>query len=623
MKTKPWQLRPYQQEAVDATVAHFKQSNEAAVIVLPTGAGKSLVIAELARIARQKILVLAHVKELVEQNAAKYKAIGAPASIFSAGLNEKQTEEQIVFGSVQSVARNLAKFAQNFSLLIIDECHRLAQDESSQYQQVIDTLKISNPELKVLGLTATPYRLDSGWIYQQHLGEDLWRSDAATPFRFCIYELPLRYMINKGYLTPVELLDAPVALYDFEQLRPKTSGLFSSSELNQVVSKSKRATARIIEQVVAITEKRHGVMIFSATVEHAKEVLSYLPSDRSAIVLGDMKVKARDSVIRAFKQQQIKYLVNVSVLTTGFDAPHVDTIVLLRPTESVSLYQQIIGRGLRLSPNKENCLVLDYAGNDHRLFSPEIGQAKPDSDSDIVQVNCPACGFNNHFWGKLDEQGNLLEHYGRRCQSLIDYQTTAVENQLNTGNPPPRPEKDQSLVKPQLKKRCEFRFRFKECPSCGQENDIAARKCSHCDLLLVDPDEKLKQALALRDHIVLRCAGFSMEETERNGKKRLEITYHDEDGTSLKEMYYFETSKQRYACWHYFLKTHRMLQEQFPKDQIDQLSSSHIIQQGTQLRTPDFVIARQEKNRKTKQIRTVIIDKLFDYEGRYRRANEL
>ena len=606
MSKHHWQLRPYQQEAVDATLKHFRQSDDPAVIVLPTGAGKSLVIAELARLARRKILVLAHVKELVEQNAAKFRATGATAAIFSAGLQEKQTDAQIVFGSVQSVARNLNQFEQEYSLLIIDECHRLALDEDSQYQQVIDTLRASNAKLKVLGLTATPYRLDTGWIYQHHLQENRWRTDEHTAFRYCIYELPLKHMIQEAFLSPVDLLDAPVALYDFEQLRPKQSGLFSSTDLNQVLQKSKRATARIIEQVVSLSEDREGTMIFAATVEHAKEIMGYLPGECSAMVIGDMKQSARDSVIQAFKNRDIKYLVNVAVLTTGFDAPHVDTIVLLRPTESVSLYQQIIGRGLRLSPGKEKCLVLDYAGNQHQLFKPEIGQAKPESDSDIVAVACPACGFNNHFWGKLDSDGLLIEHYGRRCQGLID-----PGHNSDTSLLPP-------LEKARLQKqRCEFRFRFKECPSCGQENDIAARKCQNCEQQLVDPDEKLKNALSLSDHIVLRCSGLSVNVTEKEGKERLEIAYHDEDGAELKEYFYLDTAKQRYACWHYLLKPHRQLQGQFPKADIDRLTAQYILEREAQLRAPDFVIARQEKRFSR------IIEKLFDYEGRYRRANEL
>ena len=152
-----FQLRPYQREAVQATIRHFHQTDDAALIVLPTGAGKSLVIAELAKLARRRILVLAHVKELVEQNHSKYQSYGFEASVFAAGLNRKESGRQVVFGSVQSVARNLANFADQFSLLIIDECHRVSLDENSEYQQIIRHLKSHNPGLKVLGLTATPF----------------------------------------------------------------------------------------------------------------------------------------------------------------------------------------------------------------------------------------------------------------------------------------------------------------------------------------------------------------------------------------------------------------------------------------------------------------------------------
>ena len=136
-----FQLRPYQQQAVDKVVSYFRGSDDAALLVLPTGAGKSLVIAELARIARGRILVLAHVKELVEQNCGKYESYGQKASIFAAGLGRKEADSQVIFGSVQSVSRNLDAFADNFSLLVIDECHRVSLEESSEYQQIIRSLK--------------------------------------------------------------------------------------------------------------------------------------------------------------------------------------------------------------------------------------------------------------------------------------------------------------------------------------------------------------------------------------------------------------------------------------------------------------------------------------------------
>src|SRR5690625_900405 len=129
--------------------------------------------------------------------------------------------------------------------------------------------------------------------------------------------------------------------------------------------------------------------------------------------------RERDLLVDAFKPCELTYRFSVAVLTTGFAAPHVDLIALLRPTESVSLYQQIVGRGLRLSPGKADCLILDYAGNPWDLYAPEVGIPRPDSDAEPVQVECPACGHANLFWGKRD--GDLvIEHFGRRCQGLVD-----------------------------------------------------------------------------------------------------------------------------------------------------------------------------------------------------------
>lgn len=159
--------------------------------------------------------------------------------------------------------------------------------------------------------------------------------------------------------------------------------------MDLVIEQSKRATPQIVEQIIRYSEDKQGVMIFAATVRHAQEILSLLPEEASQIVIGDTPTPERDDIINRFKQRDIKFLVNVSVLTTGFDAPHVDLIAILRPTESVSLYQQIVGRGLRLSDGKTECLVLDYAGNTYDLYQPEVGNPKPDSDSEIITI--PAC----------------------------------------------------------------------------------------------------------------------------------------------------------------------------------------------------------------------------------------
>lgn len=362
-------------------------------------------IAELARLARGRVLVLAHVKELVAQNHEKYQALGLEADIFAAGLKRKESHGKVVFGSVQSVTRNLDAFQGEFSLLIVDECHRIGDDEESQYQQILTHLTKVNPHLRLLGLTATPFRLGKGWIYQFHY-HGMVRGDEKALFRDCIYELPLRYMIKHGYLTPPERLDMPVVQYDFSRLQAQSNGLFSEADLNRELKKQQRITPHIISQIMEFAATRKGVMIFAATVEHAKEIVGLLPAEDAALITGDTPGSERDVLIDDFKAQRFRYLVNVAVLTTGFDAPHVDLIAILRPTESVSLYQQIVGRGLRLAPGKTDCLILDYAGNPHDLYAPEVGTPKGKSDNVPVQVFCPACGFANTFWGKRPPTGH-------------------------------------------------------------------------------------------------------------------------------------------------------------------------------------------------------------------------
>jgi len=636
-----FQLRDYQQEAVSKVLKHFRKSNESAVIVLPTGSGKSLVIAELARLAKRKILVLTHVKELVEQNHQKYESYGVTAGIYSAGLKLKETQHQVTFASIQSAARNLDDFNEPYSLIIIDECHRVnlastdlsdkmskdktkdkvkgvvkndAKDashggskeesqekvSSNQYQQVIEKLTQVNPEVKLLGLTATPYRLGMGWIYKKHY-RGFMRSEEKRPFEHCIYELPLRYLISRKYLTEPNLVDATIEHYDFSSLRASASGDYSPTDVNHLLNKNPRVTQGIIEQVIELGDKRQGIMVFAATVEHAKEIFSYLPAKSSALITGATDNTERDKLIKAFKRKEIKYLVNVSVLTTGFDAPHVDMIAILRPTQSVSLYQQIIGRGLRLSDNKKDCLVIDYTGNDFDLYHPEVGEKKPNSKSQPVQVICPSCEFPNIFWGICDDDGYLVEHYGRRCQGIVH----APSDEKTTES------------------QCDYRFVFKECPHCGGENDIAARTCLQCLEILVDPDDMLKKALQLKDSKIIRCAGLNLTKvSDKVGDKnadKLKITYHDEEGTQLNESFDFAKPTQVKAFNDIFSKrlSAKISVKLGATESFEVTNLEQALQLANLLPCPDFVIARKQK------YYWRIKDRLFDYQGKYRKANEL
>lgn len=563
-------LRPYQADSVKAVIHYFRKHSTPAVIVLPTGAGKSLVIAELARLAKGRVLVLAHVKELVEQNHAKYEGYGLKGAIFSAGLGRKETDQQVVFASVQSVVRNLDSFKNQFSLLVIDECHRVPDDKNSSYQKVITHLRELNPGIKVLGLTATPYRLGMGWIYQYHTRGQV-RTEESRFFRDCIFELPIRYLLDENFLTPARMMDAPVLSYDFSQLKPANTGRYKEAEMDMVIDKAKRATPQIVEQIIQYARERKGVMIFAATVRHAQEIHGLLPEGETAIVIGDTPTPERDAIIQAFKNREIKYLVNVSVLTTGFDAPHVDLIAILRPTESVSLYQQIVGRGLRLSEGKNECLVLDYAGNSYDLYQPELGDPKPDSTSEIITIPCPACGFNNNFWGKLDSNGFLLEHFGRRCQGYFEDEDTGE------------------------REHCGYRFRAKYCSECGADNDIAARICHECDATLVDPDKKLKEALNLKDALIFECTEMDLSVFKSNdGKSQLKVTYSGEpyqgEGHALvHEFWSLNTKKQKQTFKDQFVRPH-LADKHRP---FEDASPTRVVANQHRFRLPQFVIARK------------------------------
>ncbi len=560
-------LRPYQQDAVDRTLNYFGKRRSPAVIVLPTGAGKSLVIAELAKIAKGRVLVLAHVKELVEQNHLKYESYGLKAGIYSAGLNQKDSEQKVIFGSIQSVAKANDAFFNDFTLLVIDECHRVGLEPDSQYAKVIERLKRNNPRICILGLTATPYRLGLGWIYNYALRGEM-KTQELRFFKHCIYDLPLEYMIRNQYLTPPVKVDIPVTSYDFSELT-EAGNTYTMAQVQELLNRQKRLTPLIIKNIIDITDsdQRQGVMIFSSTVKHAKEIMKNLPMGQARLVLGDTELSERDQIIHDFKQKAFKYLVNVSVLTTGFDAAHVDVIAILRPTESISLYQQIIGRGLRLDTNKKDCLVLDYTGMGHSIFSPEIGDRRPAPESVAVQVPCPECGFVNDYWGIVDEDGTVLEHFGRKCRG----------GQTNPHTYEFTP--------------CGYRFRFKICNQCSAENDITARDCSRCGSVLIDPDTKLKQARLSKDAHVLTPDSIEMlERVDKNGTPYLQVKYYDYDANSLAEMHYLNNQTSRKKFNINFLRSHMRK----PEFKLNISSVSEVIQMQSQLRMPSFVIARKQ-----------------------------
>jgi DNA repair protein RadD len=562
-----YKLRDYQHQAVHNAIKYFQKKQDPAMIVLPTGAGKSLVIAELARIAKGRVLVLAHVKELVEQNYEKYISYDLPAGIFSASLGKKDWDQKTIFGSVQSVARAPDDFFNNFSLLVIDECHRVAEEGTTQYQEVIKKLQVRNTKLFILGLTATPYRLGLGWIYEySQIGEI--KTDQKRFFKQCVYDLPLSYMIKNKYLTTPVKVDIPVTCYDFSELTEKDR-MFTSAEVEEILKSQKRLTPFIIKNIIDITERYHrkGVMIFSSSVKHAEEIMSYLPANDARIVLGDTEMTDRNEIVEDFKKKKFKYLVNVSVLTTGFDAPHVDVIAILRPTQSNSLYQQIVGRGLRLSEDKKDCYILDYTGMGHDIYAPEISDKRPAKDTVQVQVACPVCSFENIFWGYADDDGVVIEHFGRKCKGATQDPNTFE-------------------IVP-----CGFRFRFKICHSCGSENDVTARECEKCKATLIDADAKLKQAKLSKNFHVLTPDRITFEaRTDKNSNPYLEIRYYDYDAEYVSEAHFFNTPSAIKKFNINFLRSHLRR----PELAVELESPQEVIRYQKLFRLPAFVIARKQ-----------------------------
>ena len=563
-----YKLRDYQQEAVNKAIQYFQRKREPAMIVLPTGAGKSLVIAELARIAKGRVLILAHVKELVEQNYEKYKSYSLSAGIYSASLGKKDWDDKAIFGSVQSVARAPDDFFNNFSLLVIDECHRVAEEASTQYQDVIQKLMERNPKLCILGLTATPYRLGLGWIYEYSANGEI-KTDKKRFFKECVYELPLAYMIKNKYLTNPIKLDIPVTCYDFSELSEK-GRMYTTAEVEELLKNQKRLTPLIIKNIIDITERynRQGVMIFSSTVKHAEEIMTYLPAQQARIVLGDTEIPMRDKIVEDFKNKKFKYLVNVSVLTTGFDAPHVDVIAILRPTESNSLYQQIVGRGLRLSGDKKDCYILDYTGMGHDIYAPEISDKKPAKDSVAVSIECPKCSFMNDFWGHIDEFGEITEHFGRKCRGASrDHKTFQIIP-------------------------CNYRFRYKICHACGCENDITARECEKCEAVLIDADAKLKQAKLSKNAHILRPEKITFSERQdKNSNSYLEIKYYDNDAQYLSEAHFFSNPTAIKKFNINFLRSHLKR----PEMAIEIKTPEDVLKWQKFFRLPAFVIARKQE----------------------------
>ena len=349
-------LRKYQNEAVEAVWEALKR-DEHCVVALPTGSGKSAVLATLAARVRDAggiVWVLSHVAELIDQNYKTFCRIAGSehTGIICAGLGEKTEGGLVTFATVQSIYKKAkARQLKEPDLILIDECHRISKKGGGKFY---DSVFKAYPEAKRAGLSATPWRLSGGNVYG---------NSPDHYFDTLCYRKDILELILEGYLCPLVGVSTKIQL-DMSGAK-KTAGDFRIEDIEE------RSTIdwlrAVAKSVVELSEKRKSVLIFAPSVKTANNLADIFTEMQltSCIVTGETDDRA--DVIDGWKTGKVRFLINVSVLTTGFDHPPTDCIVCLRPTESTSLWVQIMGRSTRLSEGKKNALILDYAGNLDRL----------------------------------------------------------------------------------------------------------------------------------------------------------------------------------------------------------------------------------------------------------------
>jgi DNA repair protein RadD len=445
-------LRPYQAKAVAECWEALKKDANPVLLMASVGAGKSLMLASIL-LAMEKqgkrALCLVNNAELVRSNAETLVNQGGTASIYCAAIGEKDCSAPVVFGTPQSVLNGITKKQDiskiAFNIIVVDEAHAINYNHHrSSFMRILRFYRQSYENMRVLGATGTQFRFKGAPI----VGEE-------CLFKTQVGNITTEQLIKDGYLVQPEFEIDKELMIDFSGVKVKSNGQFDQKQLVEVVEKNARLTELICKQVVHLVQSqdRRGVFLFATTKRHAYEILSHLPSHESAIILGDTPQDKRTSILGKARRSEIKYLVNIAVLTTGIDVPNYDTLAYLRPTESLVLMVQTMGRVLRLSPGKDHALVLDFAGNiqRHRDWDNplllEAVKKELDKDNPLVIV-CPACS-------------ELNTEHARRC--------IGTHNQA----------------------RCDYFFEFKECHGCQIKNDITSRYCYSCEAELIDPNAKL------------------------------------------------------------------------------------------------------------------------------------
>lgn len=444
-------LRPYQSQAVIDIFCSLRESDHPILLVASVGSGKSLIISEVVQQlehAGKRVLCLVNNSELVRNNAKTYREQGGSPSIFCSTLNEKCIDNPIIFATPQSVIsaikrdHKIASIA--FNLIVVDEAHCIAYlNEKTVFMRILRHYKQLYSPMRLLGLTGTPFRGKGDSIV----------GDVAL-FKKSIGNINTPWLIDNGYLVRPKFGYHSTNSLDFSNCLVQNNGEFKSKDLQEIVNQNHRLTGEILIECQSIMASRKGAFVFCATVEHCHEAMRALPSSARMIV-GSTPDKERHEILTDAREGRVVFLVSVNCLMVGVDVPLFDTIIWLRPTTSLVLYVQGIGRGLRLHQGKDSCAVLDFAGNldrfgdfDHPMINEAL-KPHPENEKDYV-ITCYTCNTMNSL-------------HARRCIGIIGNQ------------------------------RCDHYFVWKDCHACGAKNDSVCRYCRECKAELIDPNAKLKK----------------------------------------------------------------------------------------------------------------------------------
>lgn len=391
------ELRDYQAAAIAAAYGWQREQKTPCCIVLPTGAGKTPVLCTIANdCARhgKRVLIVSHVKELIEQAAASMRRWfeNIPTTVYSAGIGTKDLSGQVVVGGVQSLCK--AKHLGRFDVVLVDEAHCIPPKKTSQYKTLLEHVRQGSEGYRLIGLTATPYRLDGGLIY----GDE-------KLFAGVCYEAGVADLIGRGYLSNLSSKRGIIEA-DLSKVTKKR-GEFDAAEMEHQFD---LITAEAVKDVLTHSRKASSVLLFCSGVNHAYSVKTLVEArgEICEVITGSTPKELRESIVESFKSGELKYLANVNVLTTGFDATRVDLVCLLRATLSPGLFYQMVGRGLRLHEGKTCCTVLDFGKNIDRHGCIDAIKPPPgmkhwtckicDEINPPIEDNCRSCGNHWDSW---------------------------------------------------------------------------------------------------------------------------------------------------------------------------------------------------------------------------------